>query len=87
MKVKQVAQAFAAGKKLSVGNASTDGETYQLFGNTIARRVNGSVIIDWCGWYSVSTARHINNIANAIGSPKRVSYAQAREGGHTCVLL
>lgn len=87
MKIKEVAKAFANKKPLTVGNASTDGNTYQLFGNTIAYRVGGSVIIDWCGYYTTSTARHLNNLAQALDADMRFSFAQARDKAEKCVTL
>lgn len=36
---RQVAEAFYAGRKRTRGNCSTDGETYWLYGNPIARRI------------------------------------------------
>jgi hypothetical protein len=87
MKIDAVAKAFANNKALVVGNASTDGSVYKLFGNTIAYRVGGSVIIDWCGYYTMSTARHLNNIAKATGANVRFSFAQARDKAETCLTL
>lgn len=53
----EVAAAFFAGKKLTRGNHNTDGETYWLFGNAIARRcedtrtiaekVAGTLLSEW----------------------------------------
>ena len=40
-----VAAAFYAGKTLKRGNCQTDGTTYKLFGNTIARRIDDRDIL------------------------------------------
>ena len=75
MTVKQVAEAFAAGKKAKCNNASTDGNSYLLHGKQIAVKspVTGDVLANWCGYYTVTTANHLNKIAAAIGSPYPVS--------------
>jgi hypothetical protein len=83
MNTEGTAQAFANKKSGKCHNAVTDGQTYKLHGNTIAEWVNGSVIINWCGWYTSTTARHLNEVLAALGSNHRVSYAQAREERHT----
>jgi hypothetical protein len=80
--VEQVARAFVQGKAMKAGNAATDGKVYTLFGNVIARHGDAQrrgIQGDWCGWYSVSTARHLNEIADAIGNGRRYSYAAARQ--------
>lgn len=88
MSIKDVANAFIAGKQNSCHNSRTDGQTYWLHGNPIARKVEaGSVIISWCGWYTRTTASHLNAIATAYGSCERFSYAQAREEGMQNAML
>ena len=77
--VKQVAEAFASGKKAKCHNAKTDGQSYWLHGNHIAYRApTGEIIANWCGWYTVTTANHLNKIATAIGSPFTINRANAR---------
>lgn len=82
MIIKDVAKAFIEGKQGKCHNSTTDGKTYWLHGHPIARKVEGgSVIISWCGWYTRTTASHINAIARAYGSGNRFSYSYARDKG------
>lgn len=79
--IRQVAQAFVAGREAKCHNAKTNGQDYILHGNTIAsRQPDGSIEFDWCGWYGPTTANHMNHILAELGKP-RVSYAQARDTG------
>lgn len=86
MTIQQVAEAFIAGKAAKCHNAKTDGQTYWLHGNAIAKIEDdkGGVALDWCGWYTPTTASHMNAILKAAGVNERVSYAQARGEGVTC---
>jgi hypothetical protein len=77
--IKSTAHAFVNQKKAKCHNATTDGRTYKLHGHAIAEWVDGSVIINWCGWYTPTTANHLNKILRELGKDYRVSYAQARE--------
>lgn len=83
MNTAELAKAFANQRTGTCHNATTDGQTYKLHGHPIAEWANGSVIINWCGWYTSTTARHLNAILKALGRTQRVSYAQAREERHT----
>ena len=79
-----VAKAFVKGQPAKCHNAVTDGSTYRLHGHTIARRADGGTepaSFDWCGWYTPTTANHMNHIIKALGIPSRVSYAKARDAG------
>lgn len=83
--INQVAAAFLAGTPAKCGNAKTDGKAYLLHGHTIAIRGDdgnapGNVTAFWCGYYTPTTANHLNHIAKALGA-KRVSYATARNAG------
>lgn len=73
------ANAFAAGKSTKCHNAQTNGIEYRLHGNLIAQRTLGGLVIDWCGWYTPTTAAHLNSILRAFGVDERVSYAAARD--------
>lgn len=79
--INQVANAFAAGHAAKCGNAVTDGGNYWLHGNRIAQFNGGrtGVTIDWCGYYTPTTANHINRVLDACGINVRVSYAKARD--------
>lgn len=81
--VKQVAEAFAAGKSAKCHNAETDGHSYWLHGNRIAIKSTNGVVFNWCNWYGPATANHLNKITAALGSNTRVSYAKARDNNVT----
>ena len=88
MAIKDVARAFAYGYSDRCHNATTDGRGYRLHGSLIAYRKvteDGKVVVvfQWCGWYSHTTANHMNHILDAIGADKHVSYASARDNGVT----
>jgi hypothetical protein len=81
----QTALAFARRESASCHNARTNGYEYRLHGHVIASRPWGNldpdlIRFDWCGWYTPSTAAHMNDILRALGVNMRVSYAQARDG-------
>lgn len=86
MTIQQVAEAFIAGKSAKCHNAKTDGRSYWLHGNRIAQIENdkGGVELFWCGWYTPTTASHMNAILKVSGAGYRVSYAKARDEGVTC---
>lgn len=77
----QTADAFAKGRSAQCHNARTDGETYRLHGHAIAWKENGVVKFNWCGYYTKTTAAHMNAILKSIGAAFRVSYAKARDRG------
>jgi hypothetical protein len=79
----QTAAAFAATRAAQCHNARTDGATYWLHGHPIARREGNALILDWCGWYTTTTASHMNQILRAFGFTCRLSYATARDAGHS----
>lgn len=83
--IAQVAQALIAGKAAKCGNAKTDGNSYWLHGNLIAQLDDdkGGVALNWCGYYTPTTASHMNEILKAAGADYRVSYAKARDAGAT----
>ena len=88
MTIQSTATAFVKGKQASCHNSRTDGQTYWLHGHPIARKIEGgSVIVSWCGWYTRTTASHLNAVAKAYGSNERFSYAQAREEGMQNAML
>lgn len=78
-----VAVAFNNGIARVAGNAVSTGEEYLLFGKKIAMWHNGAVIFHWCGYYTRTTADHMNNILRALGAEERVSYATARDESQT----
>ena len=80
---RQTAQAFVNGKSAKCHNAKTDGESYTLHRSIIASRNLGTVTFNWCGFYTRTTAAHMDEILRELGSPRRVSYAQARDKQET----
>ena len=60
-----------------------DAVEYRLHDNIICRQYEqgGELFFDWCGWYTPTTARHMNAILKAAGHAKRVSYAAHRDEG------
>ncbi len=57
---------------------------YLLHGHVIARiDMCKNITFDWCGWYTRTTAAHMNEILRAANKPIRVSYSQARDAGIT----
>lgn len=81
----QLAKAFLAGERGACHNAKTDGKVYMLHGSPIAKHAQGKDGSKWiefsfCGFYTTTTASHINEILKAAGATHRVSYALARDG-------
>jgi hypothetical protein len=74
----QLAQAFVAGQHGRCHNASTDGQAYTLHASPIAIKEGDNVVFHWHGFYTTSTASHMNCILKAMGAPVRASFAQAR---------
>jgi hypothetical protein len=80
MSIERVATLFIQGKPASSHNSKTDGTSYWLHGNKIAEKgAGGSVIINWCGWHTRTTANHLNFIAKAYGYSHRFSAKMAKD--------
>jgi hypothetical protein len=79
--IKEVAQAFVEGRRATCHNAYTNGTVYSLHGHFIARKENGDVYFDWCGWHSQTTANHMNNILAAMHAGTRVSASEHARAG------
>jgi hypothetical protein len=78
--IEQTAQAFVNGKSAYCHNAHTDGQRYTLHRTVIVyRNEQGQLVTDWGGFYTKTTASHINAVLKAYGSARRVSYAKARD--------
>lgn len=86
MNIAQVAQAFASKKAGKSHNSHTDGVTYFLHGHPIATHESAErVYFNWCGWFTPTTANHLNHIKAALNAPgQRFGYASARDSG-TCI--
>lgn len=79
----ELARAFVARKPGKCHNASTGGDVYTLHQSPIAVHEKDSVVFFWHGYYTPTTAAHMNAILKALGASFRVSYAQARDTGAT----
>jgi hypothetical protein len=84
----QTAAAFAARLVASCHNAKTGAGIYQLHGHTIAKwddtfnhEGEQLITLSWCGYYTPTTASHLNAILKALRAPTRVPYARARDLG------
>lgn len=82
-----IARAFANGQPGHCHNARTDGTKYVLHQSPIAVRHDGAVVFHWHGFYTKSTANHMNHILRAFGADFRVSFAQARDARQTHFVL
>jgi len=79
----ELAKAFVARKPGKCHNASTGGDVYTLHQSPIAVHAQGAVVFYWHGFYTPTTASHMNAILKALGASFRVSFAQARDSGAT----
>lgn len=79
--IRGCAQAFLKGKSASCHNAATDGKRYMLHGHTIAEKYDHAISFNWCGWYTVTTANHMNTILKEMDADFRVSYSRDRNLG------
>ena len=78
--IEQTAQAFVNGQSAHCHNAYTDGQRYTLHRTIIVyRNEQGQLVTDWGGFYTRTTASHMNAVLKAFGSARRVSYAKARD--------
>jgi len=55
-------RAFLAGTKKQNGKTGTDGHDLYLFGNMIASRVRGGIMVTLAGWDTVTTRAYLNAI-------------------------
>lgn len=83
MTIKKCAKAFMEGRKAACHNSTTDGKVYLLHGHRIAERHTTSVTFYWCGWYTMTTANHINHILRQMNAEFRVSFTRDRDIGIT----
>lgn len=82
-----IARAFANGQPGHCHNARTDGVTYTLHDSPIAVRQGDAVVFHWHGFYTRTTANHMNAVLRAFGADFRVSFAQARDKRETHFVL
>lgn len=81
MTIFKVAKAFVSGKSAACHNSNTNGTEYKLHGHVIAKKTETGFTLYWCGWYTRTTANHMNYILAAAGKNVRVSYAESRDLG------
>jgi P pilus assembly chaperone PapD len=67
----QIANAFAQGNKLTIGNTSTEGSEHgfhvKLHGNTIALKNDSGIYMTLAGWNTATTRERLNGIAQVLG--------------------
>ena len=63
----QIANAFAQGNKMTVGNTTTDGNAVMLHGNKITERTNDGILMTLAGWNTTTTRERLNGIAQVLG--------------------
>ena len=64
---KQIATAFKAGLKKSVGNTMTDGTAVFLHGNKIVERKDGKIQVTLSGWNTSTTRERVNGVLSELG--------------------
>jgi hypothetical protein len=91
MNTKELAAAFAKGEEGRGHNATVQHRRhegllyveYRLHGHCIAHYIKGNrefALGYWCGYYTRTTANHLNTIRDALKvDGRRVSYAKARD--------
>lgn len=89
----KTAWAFVTGKPAKCHNAHTDGTSYVLHTSPIVTKVTDPTTgamhyaFYWHGYYTRTTAAHMNKVLKAMGSHKRVSYAEARDSRATMFVV
>ena len=61
----KIAKAFLAGDSLKIKNTDTDGQSFWLNGNEIARRTANGLEVSLAGWPTVTTRERVNGILYA----------------------
>ena len=80
----ELARAFAKGVPGKCHNATTDGQTYFLHGHPIVVKSGRRVVFYWCGFYTRTTASHMNEVLKVLGVRfAHMSYAAARDAKAT----
>ena len=58
----EVVRAFLNGQTKAVSNSNTDGTSLYLWGNEIARKEDGQIKINLCGYNTVTTRERLNGV-------------------------
>ena len=79
----ELAKAFVQGRNGMCHNATTDGQTYFLHGHPIVVKDGLRYVFYWHGFYTMTTASHMNAVLKVLGANIRMSYAAARDAKAT----
>jgi hypothetical protein len=63
---KTIVDAFFARRSRKCGNTRTDGQTFYLHGNAIAKWEDGDIYITLAGWNTVTTRERLNGIGRDV---------------------
>lgn len=67
----QIANAFAQGNKMTIGNTTTEGSEHgfhvKLHNNTIALKNGSGIYMTLAGWNTTTTRERLNGIAQVLG--------------------
>lgn len=75
----KVAKSFLAGTPQKVANDSTDGKSFFLHGNEIAKKEKDGLYISDAGWPTPTTRDRINSILKELGSKVFVAQKQGKQ--------
>lgn len=64
--VKTAVAAFRAGNARKIGNYETDGDSLFLFGNLIARKEDGKIVVRDAGFMTATTQRALSALGLAV---------------------
>lgn len=59
---REICEAFEQGRKRTISNSRTDGQVLYLWGNAIAKKVNGELYIRHAGWKTRTTKERLNGL-------------------------
>lgn len=76
--ISKTAQSFIDGKATRCHNAVTNGKQYLLHSTVICEKQGNKYVFNWGGYYTNTTANHMNFILSLLGKP-RISYAKHRK--------
>jgi hypothetical protein len=64
-------KAFLQGKAINAGNTISTGKNLYLFGNCIAKREGGKILISNAGWFTNTTKERLNGLPGVSIVQKR----------------
>lgn len=77
----QLAKTFIRGDSGSCHNAHTDGQVYTLHKSPIVVKCGSQYQFYWHGYYTNTTASHMNEVLGLLGAPFRVGWTDAKRRG------